>query len=376
MVRAFGWVSLLCLLMAAGARAQSVQFKNGDHLSGKWLKVEGTKIEFRSTALGKIAIPVAKVSAFAIEQPLVVMLRNGKAISGNRAQLAAGTWTVQSPQGSKQVSAGSVVMILPAAAYRAAASEAKEKNEPWRGWKGGATFGYSLQNGDQNAHTVSLGITAVRHEPRLPGAPERWRTNVNFNLLFAKASSDGVTVSSNSLTSSLRQDYFFHPQNFLFVLGQWDHILSQNLDLRQTYGAGYGRQLLSGPRVQFSLLAGGTFANEKFSSTPAQQYAEALAGEHATFQFSKKIRINHSFTFYPNLSNRGRYRFDTASAVAFRLNSWLSANMGLTDYYISQIPSGSLTTVTTIGPGGRLTTVSFPSHNNNITVTAGLGVNF
>lgn len=376
MVRVFGWFSLLCLLMAAGARAQSVQFKNGDHLSGKWLKVEGAKIEFRSSALGKIAIPVAQVSAFAIEQPLVVMLRNGKAIAGDSAQLAANTWTVQSLHGSKQVPAGKVVMILPAAAYRTVVSEAKVRAEPWRGWKGGATVGYSLQNGDQNARTVSVGMTAVRHEPRLPGVLERWRTNVNFNLLFAKASSDGVTVSSNSLTSSVRQDYFFKPQNFLFVLGQWDHILSQNLDLRQTYGGGYGRQLLSGPRVQFSLLAGGTFADEKFAGTPAQQYAEALVGEHVTFRFNKKIRINHSFTFYPNLSNRGRYRFDTASAIAFRLNSWLSANMGLTDYYISQIPSGSLTTVTTIGPGGQLITTSFPSQNNNITVTAGLGVNF
>jgi putative salt-induced outer membrane protein YdiY len=353
-----------------------VQFKNGDHLSGKWLKVEGTTIKFRSKVLGKIAIPVAKVSTFSIEQPLVVMLQNGKTISGDGAQLAAGTWTVQSPQGNKQVPSGNVTMILPAAAYHAAIAEAKEKTEPWRGWKGGATFGYSLQNGDQNARTVSLGIAAVRHEPRMPGALERWRTNVNFNLLFANASSDGVTVSSNSLTSSLRQDYFFQPQNFLFMLGQWDHILSQNLDLRQVYGGGYGRQLLSGPRVQFSLLAGATFANEKFSGTPAQQYAEALVGEHATFQFTKKVRINHSFTFYPNLSNRGQYRFDTASAIAFSLNSWLSANMGLTDYYISQIPSGSVSTVTTIGSGGQLTTVSFPSHNNNITVTAGLGVNF
>ena len=60
----------------------------------------------------------------------------------------------------------------------------------------------------------------------------------------------------------------------------------------------------------------------------------------------------------------------------FHLNSWLSANLGATDFYISQIPPGSATSVTTIGPGGTLITSVLPAHKNNLTVTAGVGLNF
>ncbi len=376
MRRSFLGCFLVCLLATLGAHAQEVQFVNGDHLQGKWLKVVGTTVDFHSSALGEISIPTSKIASLMINQPIEVMMENGAVFSGDCAHFSKGTWIVKSHAGIRKLPAGTISTILPAAAYQAAAAVAKEKAKPWRGWKGGATLGYSLQNGDQNARTLSIGVNAVRHEPRLPGMMERWRTNFTFNMLFAHASSDGVTVSSNSLTTAIRQDYFFQPQNFLFVLGQWDHIQSQNLDLRQTYGGGYGRELLSRQRIHFSVMIGGTFANEKFSGTPAAQYAEALLGEHAVIQLNKQIRIDHSFTFYPNLSNSGQYRFDTASALSFKLNSWLSANLGMTDYYISQIPTGSMSTVTTIGPGGTVTTVSFPAHNNNVTFTAGLGVNF
>lgn len=374
MVRMFGWCTLFCLLAALGTHAQGIEFTNGDHLSGKWLRVEGTTIEFQSDALGKISVPEAKVASFTIEQPLVVVLLDGVAIPGKQAQFVAGFWTIECQGEKRKVAAATVAAIVPAASYHSAV--VREKARPWRGWKGAMTFGYSLQNGDQNARTVSIGVNGVRRQPNLPGLHERWRTTYSFNLLFANASSAGQQVTSNSLTTALRQDYFLRPHSFVFVLGQADHIQSQNLYLRQTYGGGFGRDLFTGPRFRLSLLIGGTFANEKFVGTPAQQFGEALVGEHATIQLNKKVQLTHSFTFYPNLTQRGTYRFDTASALAFKLNSWLSANMGLTDFYVSQIPSGSMTTVTTIGTGGTVITTTFPAHNNNITVTAGLGVNF
>ncbi|MDE3137193.1 MAG: DUF481 domain-containing protein [Acidobacteriota bacterium] len=375
MAKRFWCCFLLSLLAALGARAQQrVEFTNGDTLSGKWVGVEGATIEFDSEAVGKVAIPAAKVRSFSIAEPLVVVLQGGKAISVDRVQLAGGAWTVEQKGHTSEFPAGEVVTIVPASTYRSAVTE--EGARPWRGWRGNATFGYSLQNGDQNARTMTVGMSAVRRQPNLAGVGERWRTSYSFNLLFAHASSNGQKVVSNTFTTTLRQDYFFKPHNFLFAVGQLDHIQPQNLYLRQTYGGGFGRDSLSGPRFKLSLLGGVTFANEKFSGSPAEQFAEALAGERGAVQFNSKVLLDHSFTFYPNLSDTGQYRFDTAETLAFHLNSWLSANLGLTDFYISRIPTGSMTTVSTIGPGGTIVTTSFPAHNNNVTVTAGLGVRF
>ena len=374
MGKRFALCLLLSLLAAIALRAQRVEFANGDQLSGKWVSVEGTTIEFHSAALGKVAIPAGKIASFTITQPLVVVLHGGRAISADSVRLAAGFWTVESQGRTRQIPTGQIATIVPAAKYRSAVTE--EAARPWRGWSGGATFGYSLQNGDQNARTVNIGLSAVRRQPNLSGLHDRWRTSYSFNLLFANATSAGQRVTSNTLTTALRQDYFIRPRSFLFVFGQLDHIQPQNLYLRQTYGGGFGHDLLTTHRVKLSLLGGATFANEKFSGSAAEQFAEALAGERTTIQFTPRILLNHSFTFYPNLSNTGDYRFDTASAVDLRLNSWLSANFGLTDFYISRIPAGSATVITTIGPGGTVLTTSIPAHNNNITVTAGLGVHF
>jgi Protein of unknown function, DUF481 len=216
----------------------------------------------------------------------------------------------------------------------------------------------------------------VREQMDASGLSVRWRTNYTFNMLFANAKSGSAEVKSNSLSTALRQDYFFRPHNFLFVLGQADHIQSQNLYLRQTYGGGYGRDLLSGKRLTIGLLAGATFENQKFVAAAAGQYCEALAGERIGIQFNHEIRLDHTLNFYPNLSNMGQFRFDTTSTLAFKLNSWLNANLGVIDFYVSRIPAGSATSVTVIGPGGTITTTTTPAHNNNLTVTAGIGANF
>lgn len=365
---------LLMLCGSLGARAQGILFTNGDHLSGTWVDVEGTTIEFSSNMVGKVAIPEAKVSSFGIAESVVVLLRNGQTHPATQAEFAAGAWTFESHGKAQSVPAGEIAAIIPASAYQAVVREGGAKI--WRGWRGGATFGYSLQHGDQDARTVSVGLNAVRRRPGLAGLSDRWRTTYSLNLLFANAKSAGQQISSNTFTTALRQDYFFQPQNFLFVLGQMDHIQTQNLNLRQTYGGGFGRDLMANNRVKFSLLGGATFSNQKFVATPAEQLAEALAGEHLTLAVNRQIAFGHSLTVYPNLSNPGQYRFDTSSSFMFHLNSWLSANLGATDFYISQIPPGSATSVTTIGPGGTLITSVLPAHKNNLTVTAGVGLNF
>lgn len=374
MARKLLWCLLLWLLPVVALRAQQVEFANGDQLSGKWVSVEGTTIEFNSEPLGKVAIPAGKVASFTIAEPLVVVLHGGKGYSADRVRLVSGTWTVEFQGRSREFPDGQIATIVPANTYRSAVT--REGARPWRGWRGSASFGYSLQNGDQNARTLSIGMSAVRRQPNLAGLHDRWRTSYSFNLLFANASNAGQQVVSNTFTTALRQDYFFLPHSFVFLFGQADHIQPQNLYLRQNYGGGFGHDLLTGSRVKLSLLGGATFANEKFSGSPAGQFAEALAGERAAIQFTPRILLNHSFTFYPNLSNTGDYRFDTASTLDLGLNSWLSANFGVTDFYISRIPTGSATVITTIGPSGTVVTTSVPAQNNNITVTAGLGVHF
>lgn len=367
------WVVVLALA-AAPAAAQQLQFTNGDQLSGRWIKVEGTTLDIDTELFGNMSIPISKVGEFIVAEPLVLVTKSGQIETANRAVLVTGTWELNKEGRSFEIPADQVATIVPGRAYHQVMVETSPR--PWLGWHGAANFGFSLQRGDQDSRTTNVSFNAVRSEPHVPGLAEHWRTTYSLQLLFANAQSEGVQLTSNSLTTSLRQDYFFRPNEFVFALGQADHLGTQNLYLRQTYGGGLGRDIRLGNRFRFSLLAGATFDNEKFTNTPATQSGEALIGEHGTLQFTRFVQLQHSLNFYPNLSNSGQYRLDTNTTIGFQLIRWLSTNLTITDFYISRIPTGAVNTVTTIGPNGQLQILSFPVQNNNLTLTAGVGFHF
>jgi putative salt-induced outer membrane protein YdiY len=259
---------------------------------------------------------------------------------------------VKTSSGSQVVAASTVDGIYPEATYK----PPEAKRWPWQGWKGVANLGYGLQRGDQNASSISVGVNAIRQLPDRPGHVEHWRTSYLLNMLFASTETKGVRVSSNNLTTNLREDYLLTPLDFLFVMGQLDHVQAQSLELRQTYGGGYGRELVHRPHLSLSLLGGATYVHEQFFTGPIRESFELLAGEKFDVDLTKQVHFQNILNVYPNMSDLGQYRFDTTSALSVRLSSRLSLNAMFTDLYLSNpIPGGM---------------------KNNLSLTMGLGFNF
>ena len=364
--------ALLLLCLAAQGNADSVVLKNGDRLTGEWVRVEGGNLFFKSDSLGEVTIPLAKVSTFSATKPAVVVLKNNQTVRGQIALSPSGNWQVTEAGHAQSFKGDDVRFILTEETYgeRIASEHAKL----WRGWKGNLNAGYNLNQGAQNARSLSINTSALRNQPNFEGLPVRWRTNYALTMLFATTTTDGVKITSNTLSTNLRQDYLFNPDNFVFVVGQLDHIQPQNLYLRQTYGGGAGRDVFKRPRGVLSLLGGVTFVNEKFSGAPSNQYAEGLVGEKAAFNISKNAHLDHYLNFYPNLSNGGQYRFDTSTMLSLHLVSRLTANIGVTDFYTSLVVAGA--PLSLVGPGGTIITLSPSASKNNFAFTAGLGFNF
>ncbi len=142
-------------------------------------------------------------------------------------------------------------------------------------------------------------------------------------------------------TAGLRQDFLFTPNNFVFALGQLDHIQTQGLNLRQTYGGGLGHDLIRNPRVALNFLGGVTFVRENFQTDVKRTNAEALLGEKLSLDFTQRVNFEHYMNFYPNLTDRGEYRLDTTSALNTRLSSLFSFNTRLTNRLLSNpLPGG------------------------------------
>jgi hypothetical protein len=253
----------LCLIALAGflsvrGMAETIKFKNGEQLIGQWKQVQGKNLLFKSESLGDLAIALDKLQTFEPSKPVVVVTKSGEEVRGQLSRSASGDWEVTGGNNRQTLVAASVDGIYPQETYK----PPEVKRQPWQSWKGTANLGYGLQRGDQDASSLSIGVSATRKLPDLPGHLEHWRTSYLLNMLFTSTKSNGITISSNNLTTNLREDYLLTPKDFLFVSGQLDHVQAQSLQLRQTYGGGYGRDMVHTKRLDLSLLGGLTYVQE------------------------------------------------------------------------------------------------------------------
>jgi putative salt-induced outer membrane protein YdiY len=346
--------TLFALMMAASlAQADVVTLSNGDHVTGTLVDVKGGNLDFKSDILGPLTIPLAKVTSFSSEKPAALVEKNHQAVQGQVALQPSGDWQVTANGQTQTITAANVDYIMPADAYQKLhVTTAK----PWEEWKGNLSLGYSLQRGNQDTNNFTTTINAVREQAPTPDFQRHWRTNFDLTTLVSNSSQDDAFVASHTLSTDVRPQYLFTPDNFVFGIAQFDHISTQGLYWRQTYGGGYGRDVIKNARTTFSLIGGMTFVHEKFFTGDWDQSAEALVGEKLGYQISKRVRLDHDVNFYPNLSYTGQYRFDTATTVSAKLAGKFSLNSGIIDLYLSNPPAGN--------------------KKNDVTFTTGIGYSF
>lgn len=346
-------VLLVYMSFAAVARADAVTLKSGDRINGTMLTIKGGNLELKSDVLGDLTIPLAQVASFSAEKPAAVMVKGEKTFQGQLQLEPSGDWQVITNGKPQTVAAPGVDVIMPEEAYH---KLVKHTAAPWQDWKEGASLGYAIQRGDQQTKTFSTTVSAVRERPETAIFARHWRTTYGLALPLAHASQQGSSVTSNTISTNLRKSYLFAPSNFVFGLVQFDHIGAQGLYLRQAYGGGYGHDVIKTWRTLFSVLRGITSVQEKFFTGEYNRGAAALLGERLVVKLTKLVWLDHNVNFYPNLSNSGQYRYNTATTLSAKLSNRFSVNAGVIDFYLSNPAPGS--------------------HKNNLGFTTGLGYTF
>ncbi len=344
-------LAVACL--SAGARADIVNLKNGDRVTGTLISVKGGNLTLKSDVMGEVTIPLAQVATFTAAKPVAVITKGEEPVQGSFVIQPSGEWQVTARGKTRSVSAANVEEVMPADSYH---TLVEASHKPWQDWKGSTGLGYSIQRGNQRTSTFTLAITGVRERPVVGLFEPHWRTNYSFTSLLSHAQESQNTVTSRTLSTSARQDYLFTPDNFLFGLAQFDHVSTQGLYLRQTYGGGLGHDVIKDSRTTFSVLGGMTFVHEKFFTGDHSQSAEALTGEKLGFQLTKWSRLDHYLNFYPNLSNGGEYHFDTNAVFSIKLSARLSLTTSVIDLYLSNPPP--------------------KNQKNNITLSTGIAYTF
>ena len=356
--------SLLCVLfgvlLGSAAVADQVTLKNGDRLTGTIVSADGKTLVMKSEYAGDVTIQWDAITAIESSQELHVTLKGGKQLAG---KISTSDGTVAVAPGTAGGAAGSVPKDTITAVRNDADQKAYDEQEEklahpkiYYFWSGVFDSGLALTRGNSQTASYTLDGTAVRQTAR-----EKITLFGTYILATDNTPLPGTTTplsrtTANAITSGVRVDWNLSPRLFVFGLGNFATNELQHLDLRQVYGGGFGYHVIQTSSTLFDVFGGLTYDRDEFgayaltNATPppptipvaavTKNSLEVLIGQEFDKKFGKKSVLNEHFSFYPNLSHGGEYRFLFNSTLATQIKNWFSWQFSLSDTYISYPPPG------------------------------------
>jgi putative salt-induced outer membrane protein len=344
--------SLLCaiaLFFAAGAcRADQVTLKNGDRLTGKIVSGDGKTLLLKSDFAGDVTIQWDAITAIESADNINITLKDGTRLAG-KVTTQDGKFVIAGAPAATPAKE-SIVAVRNNAEQHAFDAAAERMAHPkfTYFWRGMFDTGLALTRGNSETANFTLAAKAIRETPRD-------KLTVYGDYIFANNSSIPPTVTTaNALDAGLRGDLNLTPRLFVFALTDFQTNELQHLDLRSVFGGGFGYHVIKTPNSTLDVFAGITYDRDSFGSYPitnpapppplitipskVANSAEVVIGEEFDTKLSKRSSLTERFSFYPNLSHTGDYRFQLDTNIATQISSWLSWQVTLSDRYISYPP--------------------------------------
>jgi Protein of unknown function, DUF481 len=340
-------IPCLCAAQSKPAKDPDVLvLSNGDTLHGTLVSAVGGKVNFHSDPLGDVSVSWDKIKELHTAQKFAVLDKTVKLSRKDQGK--------QIPTGSMDVAGDSVTLHGEGAPAPIPVKNAEyivdrptlDKqlyHDPsfLAGWNGGATAGATLVNATQNQYTFSGGLSLIRAVPSVPWLNPRNRTSAAFTGSYGKITEPGTPELKSSIYHiEAERDQYFSPR--VFALGQvaFDHNFSQNLQLQQIYGGGFGWTAIKTEKQEADLK--GTIQYEK------QQFIQTSPGANqdligSTFSISyglkaKLLTFTQELTYIPAYNNPHSYSAGETNSVTFPTYKNLGFSLGTIDSYLNGPP--------------------------------------
>lgn len=317
---------MLMLVYSAGAQSRDlVVMKNGDHITGKIKKLDHGQL-YIETAYTVDEIPVDWLQVKQIKSSARFQLETsgGKRLAGIIEKVSAENpqsmdFSINSDGHQTLLRATDVVTIE------------QQKRNFWRQMKGSVNFGYSYDSGSTNTSTDVNASTTY--------------TSTKYQLAADLNSSvSGQTDSGRTNRQDISTTSAFYLSRHAFVGSLLDFLISdqQSIDLRQTYGGGYGRYIIRSNTTEFSWLGGIAYVNEAYNPTaglnPNDQNAEGLLALNFDWFRFNTSQLGANFQLFPGLTDAGRIRSNLNASFLIKLKHDLNLTFNFWDTFDSTPP--------------------------------------
>lgn len=268
--------------------ASELTLKNGDRLSGKIVEELEGSIVLETEYAGKITIAKAFIEKIGDGETALAdkgKIRQGPSgtrleeLQGAAAKPKAG---VSSLVARKRLFGGRYMGIA-------------------EGWEGNANIGFSFSSGNSNNTTMTTGLRAVK-----TGGKDN--LTVYARSLWNSSRKNGNMVTTqNAFWGGARYDRNIGDKQFAFVSYDFERDRPNNLDFRSVAGGGIGRHLVKSGRTELDVLSGGAW-NRTWQVGPNTDSPEILVGSTFKHRFDEKLRLQETFTYFQNATDRAEFR--------------------------------------------------------------------
>ena len=321
-------------MLASPARADQLTMKNGDRVTGSVIKQDGKEITIKTTHFGVVTAPWDQVASVQTDQPVVVVLKDGKTLQGTLAASGANV-QIATKEAKVNVSPAEVTTIRNA--EEQAAFERLQHPGLMELWAGTGTIGWAGTNGNAKSLSFTAAVRAAR-------ATKNDKISLSFDLIKASALVDGKTASTaQAVRGGIGYDREVGTRLFVNLFNDYEYDRFQDLDLRFVLGGGLGYHLVKGPRAALDLVAGIDYNHSQFSTPLTTNAGEIYWGDEYVLKVSKATSFVQSFRMFNNPSKTGTYRINADVGLTTALNSWLTWQLAVSDRFLSDPAPGRKT---------------------------------
>ena len=270
-------IAIFFVLSAAHAMADELWLKNGDHITGKVVRMENSMLLFTTSYAGEVSIKWEEITNIRTDKPIKVLLGDGSAAHGIVTPGEKGSARVKAAQIREPftIDLAQVTVINPSPPKPPA---------PAIKLKGRANVGVSITSGNTDTKTFYGDAEAVARSKQ---------NRFTIGGLYNNAEDHNVTTVKNA-TGYMKYDHFLTEKWYLYanLTGTKDQF--KDLNLRSAAGLGVGYQFLETPLTNLLLEAGVSYVNEDFTVAEDESYpAGRWAVNFDHYLFQKRLQFFH-----------------------------------------------------------------------------------
>lgn len=196
-------------------------------------------------------------------------------------------------------------------------------------WRGALGAGITATAGNTDSVTYAINGDAVKQTPR-----DKIRGYVQAVYGRRESDSGAAERTSDLLRAGGAYDRNMNERAFGFGALDLERNRLIDLDLRSVVAGGVGYHVIKREGLTFDVSTGPAYNREQYS-TETRDALEWLIAEESSHALTPTVSFRQRLALYPNLTDRGEYRFVFDAGVVFKINNSWNATVTLNNRYQS-----------------------------------------